>query len=64
MKISHISDTKFPSNFNQKKPIGNDLVLLILKEGFNFIKGKINGITLPPLKYKPEGIVNKGIIHK
>ena len=61
-ELSHISDTKFPEKFSKKRPIGYDLVLLILKEGFQLIEGKISPITLPPLEYKPESIAVESVI--
>ena len=55
-QISRVEETKIPKDLNQDKPIGNDIMLLILKEGFELEPCKIESMALPSLNYKPTGL--------
>ena len=54
-QVSNVQDTKYHPGYNAKKSIGSDLVLLILREGFNLDPCKIYPIHKPPLNFKPSG---------
>ena len=53
-----MKDAYFPPEFlenDKRKPYGNDIALLILREGFQLVMGKIDVIPLPPKNYQPIG---------
>ena len=53
-----MKEAYFPPEFlenDQRKPYGNDIALLILREGFQLVMGRIDVIPLPPKNYQPIG---------
>ena len=58
-----MKEAYFPPEFlenDKRKPYGNDIALLILREGFQLVMGKIDVIPLPPKNYQPIGEIILG----
>ena len=58
-----MKEVYFPPEFlenDKRKPYGNDIALLILREGFQLVMGKIDVIPLPPKNYQPIGEIILG----
>ena len=55
-KIRRVEETKTPEDLNQDKPIGYDVMLLILTDAYPIEPCKINIMRLPSLNYKPPGL--------
>ena len=60
-KRRRVEKTKSPKELNLKKnlkkPVGHDIMLLILEDAYPIEPCKINIMRLPSLNYKPPGLL-------
>ena len=54
-QVSNVINLRLPDDYQSDQPIGRDIVILVLGEGFRLDSCNIRPIKLPPIDYEPFG---------